>query len=791
VDRSIFGAFARCCVIVPFTVFLVSSFSFAQTQELDHLQTEWVSQNLKWFGGYRYGNPADPYHAPDNSVTTGSELGLYHGQIVSVCSPSASVPVEVRFGVASSQNAYRLRRSGPAPEYAYEIQSANPYVALPFSVWDVSDPSNPRQLTMAWRDQSDDGIWNPSVGNDDVEVVFIYHKSYDPTGETQFSMPPDAILDEATIGEKADIMYALSLQVLQGHVLNESAGTYVITPHLFVPVSIVIKEGSVNCQNPKEVIPVAILTTPGFDPAQLDISTVRFGWNNAPEMHGTAHVQDVDGDGDNDLLFHFLYSQTGIMCDEEQAMLFGRLYSGEPIRGIDAIHFITPAPTFKGATGIHDGNDVILYVAPNGHLAYDGETYWQGNYPKKTPNQYIFDAGPWVGGIVDGTPIVAEVQHATEFVPSQIGNTENLFRVFNSSIVTDKKSWPPEFSAPSGDPIIVQKAQNLVVEYNDLHGTPLRDVKLPLGVEIRQRSLAYGDAAKRSALIFIWEIKNVSTNMIQDGYFGFWADIDIGAANDDFTSTVNDMSIIWDSEFAEATFTEKPAIVAFDFLETPGEPRVRNYTAFTNGGPNSDPRQDGREYAFLSGALHFETNWRGDVRSLLSTGPFNLASGQKVLVAGALLFARVPVATAWLMTDPMYPFRPIPEYAALSPLLQLQKEVRAYYDVNLKGKGLPKGGMQDETAGSQAAPTQYELFQNYPNPFNPVTAISYELLRDGHVTLKLYNMLGQEVAVLVDGEQTAGYKSVEFNATDLPSGTYIYRLTAGDFVATKKLTLLK
>lgn len=88
-------------------------------------------------------------------------------------------------------------------------------------------------------------------------------------------------------------------------------------------------------------------------------------------------------------------------------------------------------------------------------------------------------------------------------------------------------------------------------------------------------------------------------------------------------------------------------------------------------------------------------------------------------------------------------------------------------------------------------PPAYALAQNYPNPFNPSTTIAYDLRRDSQVRLALYNVLGQEVALLVDEAQSAGSKSVEFNAAGLPSGMYLYRLTAGNFVDAKKLVVLK
>ncbi|GJQ43244.1 MAG: hypothetical protein JETCAE03_27420 [Ignavibacteriaceae bacterium] len=88
-------------------------------------------------------------------------------------------------------------------------------------------------------------------------------------------------------------------------------------------------------------------------------------------------------------------------------------------------------------------------------------------------------------------------------------------------------------------------------------------------------------------------------------------------------------------------------------------------------------------------------------------------------------------------------------------------------------------------------PSDYSLNQNYPNPFNPTTTISYSIKSAGDVTLKVYDMLGTEVANLVNERQEAGNYSIEFNAAELPSGIYVYRLASGNFMETKKLVLLK
>ncbi len=92
-------------------------------------------------------------------------------------------------------------------------------------------------------------------------------------------------------------------------------------------------------------------------------------------------------------------------------------------------------------------------------------------------------------------------------------------------------------------------------------------------------------------------------------------------------------------------------------------------------------------------------------------------------------------------------------------------------------------------------PTKFDLSQNYPNPFNPSTKINYDIPLDGKVNVTVFDMSGKEVNTLVNDVKTAGYYTINFNATNLSSGIYFYKISVDangqNFVSTKKMTLIK
>ena len=124
----------------------------------------------------------------------------------------------------------------------------------------------------------------------------------------------------------------------------------------------------------------------------------------------------------------------------------------------------------------------------------------------------------------------------------------------------------------------------------------------------------------------------------------------------------------------------------------------------------------------------------------------------------------------------------------------------SYLDKNTTGKAFYRLNQIDFDGTSMYSkiieinfiqPLVYNLEQNYPNPFNPSTIISYNIPKDGFISLKVYNILGEEVAKLYEGFQKAGSFHINFNASKLASGIYLYKLQSGNFTETKKMLLLK
>lgn len=142
--------------------------------------------------------------------------------------------------------------------------------------------------------------------------------------------------------------------------------------------------------------------------------------------------------------------------------------------------------------------------------------------------------------------------------------------------------------------------------------------------------------------------------------------------------------------------------------------------------------------------------------------------------------------TASIWDDQTLMYRPNSDFSGRDTLVYT---ITDYHGGTAEGQVIITSG--SSIATTSTTPRQFTLFQNYPNPFNPITTIQYEIPNHAPVTLHLFDMIGRRVRVLVDQDQTAGTYHVQLDATTLASGMYVYRLTAGDFAASKRLVLVK
>ncbi len=165
-------------------------------------------------------------------------------------------------------------------------------------------------------------------------------------------------------------------------------------------------------------------------------------------------------------------------------------------------------------------------------------------------------------------------------------------------------------------------------------------------------------------------------------------------------------------------------------------------------------------------SLHAQTFM--NIRNYNGTGQYSVTSGiRKVTFNKKGNVMQVQLASGGVVSDSTFAIRKIT------------------FDNNGYGTILPVGNEY------KSVDVKYDLSQNYPNPFNPSTQISYSIAAYGKVTLKVFDVLGKEVATLVNQEKPAGQYSVKFDVGNIASGLYFYKLSAGSVSLVKKMLVLK
>ncbi|MBI4546346.1 MAG: S8 family serine peptidase [Ignavibacteriae bacterium] len=257
-----------------------------------------------------------------------------------------------------------------------------------------------------------------------------------------------------------------------------------------------------------------------------------------------------------------------------------------------------------------------------------------------------------------------------------------------------------------------------------------------LGVRISQRSYAYTTPFDSDYVIVRLDVKNGSASPITNAYVGIYADWDVGRYDRNLLGydAGRRLGYEWDSVGSNyyGVCLVYPLTAA-------------SYRAVNNPAYIYDGFSEANKYAFLSqGFVLTQGSPVDDWSMILSAGPYTINVGDSVTVGFAFI-GGVDLLDLQGNADAA---------KAIWPLILDAEEER---------EGIPR---------------TYALHQNYPNPFNPTTSITYDLPQASIVSVKVFDVLGRKVAVLIDGEQTAGRHSMQFNASSLASGMYFYRITA-------------
>ncbi|HKY61344.1 MAG TPA: T9SS type A sorting domain-containing protein [Gemmatimonadota bacterium] len=444
----------------------------------------------------------------------------------------------------------------------------------------------------------------------------------------------------------------------------------------------------------------------------------------------------------------------------------------------------------------HDTNQVFLRVSNRGGYGLAIQAPDVGNFPRGTPNRYLFGSGLWIGGIGDveanGQP---DTLTSIGYNPSEVTEIEWIegalgfsrddprFRVLDSTEPADEGLFP-------GEPVA---GQELFAVYGDRFSVVTgQRISIPLGIEVRQRSFAFDEPDLDSAVIFQWDLLNISDRIRTSGYTiremwtGLALDPDLGETSDDTAAPLEidgqTTLLIWDADFQEPQFSGAPGFLAIVPLVDSG--RI-NVTQMTSGNPPDVlrvPQTDAGQYAALAAlpaAPPTIVEPGFDLRALVAWGAVDLPQGVVHRTAAAFVWAE-PSGTPPALLSPLDPGLD-QDLPLLAGLVEAVRAVRAAYRERLAGLPalLDFPGEPPPVGGGEGSGA---LRQNFPNPFRDATTIGFEVEAGGDVEIVVYDLQGREVERLVEGFREPGEYTVEWNGLsavgeEVAAGIYVVRMS--------------
>lgn len=513
-----------------------------------------------------------------------------------------------------------------------------------------------------------------------------------------------------------------------------------------------------------------------------------------------------------------------------------------------------------------DINNILIWLGSNGAGSYNPFTslngfYWPKNENKsaifadgllwggKVNNEIRFNGNYFRQGLVPGNIVdFKPVTLNKEIWKIRVNPETELNDSIRNNLIDDYYDWPYHLGAPWADlnkdgtfnegldkPLFYGDEQIYFVA-NDLD-TSLTNFMYgtnPIGLEFHITSYAFDSTNFLSDVIFKrFLIINKSTESIDEMLLSYWADNDLGDANDDYVGcdTLLNLAYTWNSKNFDASYGEPAPAVGHFLLQGPVIPSINdsavfknkwikgfknlNMSSFTPGFKGSsnwgyDPpsnfdgalqlynnilrglHNNGTHYInphtnlpdifSLSGDPETGSGWyegegwpngipyAGDRRYYLNFGTFNMAPGDTQEVVIGIAIAKGEN-----------------HKNSVTKLKELVSKTHQFYINNI---GNYKTSYLDPPVIINL-PESFELLQNYPNPFNNGTTIKYNIKYTTNVKIKIYDILGKEILTLVNEIKEPNSYQLNFNPHNLSSGIYIYRMEAGEIIHNKKMVYLK
>ena len=284
-----------------------------------------------------------------------------------------------------------------------------------------------------------------------------------------------------------------------------------------------------------------------------------------------------------------------------------------------------------------------------------------------------------------------------------------------------------------------------------------------IGLRITMHSYAYSDPVDSKYIILAYDVTNITQGPISNLYAGIFLDWDIGASDTEIGQNYSRYDSTRSLGYAFSLTPQGRR----EYLGLRALDSAASYTSLVNV-PGIELSKAAK-WNWLSGGFKSTSAGPADIHHVLSSGPYTLQAGATRTIPFALVAGDSSLANIQQNAD-----------AAKRKWLSIKTPV----------------GIVEEPS---AVPSVFKLEQNYPNPFNPTTAISYQLSAVSVVTLEVVDVLGRRVATLADGTRAAGFHTVHWDASSMPSGVYLYRLRVTDaanasilrYTETRKMVLLR